>query len=181
MTDVSEEWRSIPGWEGLYEASSLGRVRSLSRMVTFLNRRGTTVRRWLTGRVMQPATSKAGYYGVMLSGGEGAVHREVQILVCAAFHGPRPDGMQAAHRNGVSTDNSQGNLRWATPRENAGDKVDHGTLKFGEAHYAARLSAGAVTEIRDPRHTARSLAEKFGISPKTVSKIRKRRAWKQVA
>lgn len=181
MSEPCELWRAVPGWEGLYEASSSGRVRSVSRLVTFQNRRGTNVTRWLTGRVMRPSANRHGYLGLMLSSpGEAAAHREVQTLVCAAFHGPRPDGMQAAHNNGDPSDNRPSNLRWATPSQNAADKARHGTLCSGEKHYAARLTEDAVRVIRHSPEAPRDIAAQFGISIQSVSKIRRHQAWKHV-
>jgi hypothetical protein len=181
MTEIAEQWRPIPLWEGFYEASSLGRIRSVSRTVAFRNARGTQVERWLTGRVLRPGKNKNGYLGVLLSAGEGACHREVQTLVCAAFHGVRPPGKQAAHANGVPADNRAINLRWATPAENAHDKVGHGTLLHGERHYAAKLTAAEVLEVRSSRASLRDLSGRYGICPQAVGRIKNKQAWRQVA
>jgi hypothetical protein len=107
-----EEWRPIPGWEGAYEASNLGRVRSL---------RGG--HRW--GRVLKPhiRTTSGGYPQVSLGlNGTTCVH----VCVAGAFLGPRPPGHQVRHLDGDPLNNRVENLAWGTPSENQHDKIQHG-------------------------------------------------------
>lgn len=103
-----EEWRSIPGFERLYEASSLGRIRS-SRVV------------------LKQRLNNMGYPVVEMSKNgrsrESLVHRQV----IKAFHGDPEPGMECRHLNGVPTDNRAENLAWGTRSENTVDQVVHGT------------------------------------------------------
>ena len=114
-----EEWRPVVGFEGSYEVSNLGRVRSLDR----LDARGNQIR----GRVLRLAAQRSGHLhlGLWADGKERRtfVHR----LVLAAFVGPRPVGAEALHGNGRPDDNRVENLRWGTPSENQLDSVAHGT------------------------------------------------------
>ncbi|WP_010545222.1 NUMOD4 motif-containing HNH endonuclease [Sphingomonas elodea] len=180
---MAEIWRPVPGWEGYYEASSEGRVRSLDREVRFRNSRGTEVRRVLKGRVLKPHKNegRGGYLSINLSVDGVINHREVHTLVCAAFHGPRPGGMQAAHRDGNPSNCRSDNLRWATPSENALDRVDHGTMQCGERHYAAKLTADAVAGIKASNLSLARLADEYGVAPQTISKVRTGRAWRLAA
>lgn len=118
MSDVSEEWRPVVGYEGFYEVSSLGRVRSLDRYFG---------RRLYQGRVLKAITITGGYQSVNLCvNGEirkGGVH----LLVMAAFVGPKPHGMHTCHNNGDPGDNRLENLRYDTPSANGLDSVKHGT------------------------------------------------------
>ncbi len=118
MTPATETWRSIPGWEGLYEVSNLGRVRSVDRtVVTGLGPRRYKgrLRRVYTGDDLRPRVTFRGAYNY-----------KVCALVLKAFVGPRPHGMEACHNNGDSTDNRLENLRWDTPSANNYDLVLHG-------------------------------------------------------
>lgn len=119
---MTEHWNSIPGYEGLYEVSDLGRVRSLARFVA----RGRGQYRQ-PGRVLRPATRKSGHQHVILA--RHGVHqsRQVHHLVLEAFIGRCPDGMEGCHDNGNPADNSLGNLRWDTRSANVRDSVTHGT------------------------------------------------------
>ena len=118
-----EIWKPVVGWEGLYEVSDHGRVRSLDRAVRTKGGQ-TTVRE---GRVLRPAINSNGYKIVVVQAGERRSALRVHRLVLAAFVGPCPEGMQVCHGDGDRTNNSLGNLRYGTASENRIDSVVHGT------------------------------------------------------
>ena len=118
------DWRPIPGWEGYYEVSSAGQVRSVRRCIT--NALGQV--RWLPSRMLAPQPhSTKGYLHVNPARGGKAVSKSLHALVALAFLGPRPDGFQVAHNDGDPRNNAADNLRYATPSENEMDKWRHGT------------------------------------------------------
>lgn len=121
-THTPEEWRPIPGYEGSYEVSDQGRVRSLPRQTY------TGLGRPILGGILAHAlVSGRGYPTVTLyRGGNGKAHR-VHRLVLEAFVGPCPQGMMALHANDVATDNRIANLRWGTMPENVADSLRNGT------------------------------------------------------
>lgn len=116
---MTEQWLPIAGYEGAYEVSDAGRVRSLDRV----NSRG-----WrLTGKVLSPARSnRHGHLHVLLCTPGVQDSRFVHTLVLEAFVGPRPPGMHACHANDEPSDNRVENLRWDTPRANRLDSVRNG-------------------------------------------------------
>lgn len=119
-----ENWMPIPGYEGDYEVSDLGRVRSLPRRV--MRRNGASCH--VAGRVMSTkATNRKGYVVVNLRRPGTAKTHLVHRLVLAAFVGPSPEGMETRHLNGDPCDNRLPNLAYGTPVENATDKTRHGT------------------------------------------------------
>ena len=105
----------------------------------------------------------------------------VSVIVCETFHGPRPDGMHAAHENGNALDNRAANLSWKTPRENELDKRRHGTALQGERHPQAKLTEADVAEIRTLRSTfgqpLQTIATSYGVTPTTISYIVNRKTW----
>ena len=107
---TTEEWRDIPGFEGIYQASNLGRIRSVDRI--------DSGGRSLKGKVRKLKTDRRGYQQVHLSkDGEGKrflVHR----LVYTAFNGEIPEGMEVNHINEVKSDNQIENLNLMTHVEN---------------------------------------------------------------
>lgn len=115
---VSDEWRAVPGFEGVYEVSDLGRVKRVRPG------RGT---RLGTGGILKPIlSSRDGYARVSLSvDGRVQVHT-IHSLVAKAFIGPPQPGLEVCHCDGNPGNNRVGNLRWDTHAENNLDVVRHG-------------------------------------------------------
>lgn len=112
------EWRAVPGYEGLYEASSDGQLRSLPRATT-------------TGRVLKQSSGRpkpgvVPYLGVRLHRGDGGKRVRTHVIIAATFLGPRPAGQQIRHLNGDHADNRVENLAYGTAVENAADTTAHG-------------------------------------------------------
>lgn len=122
-----EEWRPIPGFEVRYEVSNRGRVRSIARVV--ICRNGTP--KPFKAQVKKSHKCK-GYPHVVLYDDAGKrLNRYVHVLVCAAFHGPKPaEDYQVRHLNGDQTDNRAENLAWGTQSDNMIDRVIHGRDQF---------------------------------------------------
>lgn len=108
-----ERWVPVRGYEGLYEVSDLGRVRSLPRPGT-------------RGVVLRPDVGGPGYPAVRLFRQGKKTHLNVHSLVAVAFLGPRPAGGECRHLNGDQTDNRLVNLQWGTSAENSQDMMRHG-------------------------------------------------------
>lgn len=131
-----EKWQAIPGWVGAYEASTEGRIRSLPRLVSYIDwRTGNTVQRPAGGIVLklQPHC-KSGHLMVTLPPTKTYVHK----VVLETFVGPCPSGLEALHRDGNPTNNQLGNLRWGTRGENILDAVRHGTHQMARRSHCPR-------------------------------------------
>lgn len=132
---VSEIWRPVVGYEGVYEVSSMGRVRSLERYIV---ERSGKRRRW-SGRMLTPRLAAKGYHLLTLQGGR---HRRLHQLVAEAFLGPCPPGCEVRHRNGDHTDSRLANLAYGTHSENVRDSIEHGTHNHASkttCHFDHRL------------------------------------------
>lgn len=125
-----EFWTDIPGWEGLYQASIWGRVRSIDRIVQH-RKNGPTLYR---GKVLTAKASDKGYLVVVLSRGGKTITKNVHSLVTQTFLGPLPEGQYVCHENGRRDDPALWNLRHDTPSGNALDMHRHGT---GRNQYGA--------------------------------------------
>ena len=116
------EWRDVVGYEGIYEVSSSGGVRSLTRKSR--NQWGEFT---LAGKSLSPGINSQGRPVVVLrrdgKGKTWLVHR----LVAMAFLGPCPPGYVVCHNNGDRLDNRVENLRWDSRSANAFDSIKHGT------------------------------------------------------
>ena len=118
-----EQWKPVHGYEGIYEVSSHGRVRSLDRTVTYSD--GRVCR--LKGKALRTPPNQDGYPRANLSAQGKSQVRHVHALVAEAFIGPRPDGVDVCHGDGDPANNRLDNLRYGTRSENMLDAVRHGT------------------------------------------------------
>lgn len=176
-----EEWRDIPGFEGLYEASNLGRIRSLSRTVLGRTKRGDPISKLWVGRVLRPQLAGKGYLFVSLSKDGVVTQRYVHQCVALAFIGPTPLGMEVAHGNGDKSCNEPWNLRYATPTGNNAEKRLHGTDGAGERNAMALLDEHTVRLIRStPSTSQRELAAHYGVSQTCISDVQRRKTWAHV-
>lgn len=172
------EWRAIRGWEGFYEVSDDGRVRSLARSYV-RERNGWTALIRVRERILKAPLCE-GYPKVNLVGGGRRERLFVHRLVCEAFHGPAPEGCETAHNNGDRSDPRAENLRWATRRENVHDKRQHGTQPRGEQIWIAKLTEDQARYIAQSREGYRVLARRFSVHPNTVRSIQKGLNWRHL-
>jgi hypothetical protein len=167
-------WKPIPGWSRC-EARSDGQIRILA-----------------TGKVLSQRPRVGDDYLVVDLCGEptpGSNRPDrrirktigVNILVCMAFHGPRPSARhESAHCNGKKEDNLNGNLRWATRLENKWDQRYHGTAPQGERNGGSKLSQNqALAILHDTRKHA-VIAAEYGVGRRAVSKIKKGDRWAHI-
>lgn len=177
-----ERWKPIPGYEGIYEVSNLGRVRSLDRIVWRKIGRGETPERKapapMKGKLLRPGKASNGYPTVSLRGKTHTVHS----LVLLAFVGPAPEGHECRHLDGNRENPRLSNLRWGTRAENVADAAAHGTQVRGERYSTAKLTDEAARKIRELRGkvTQSELAEMFGVSPAAIQAVHDGRTWKHV-
>lgn len=121
-----ERWLPVPGYEGVYEVSDLGRVRSLTRYIRHSSGSPKIHRGRHLNRVPSDKSNPKSYLRVGI-GRDGKLRaRDVHALVLEAFVGPRPPGMQCCHYNGNPRDNRLSNLRWDAPSGNKMDDVRNG-------------------------------------------------------
>lgn len=101
-------WRAVPGWEGLYEVSIDGQIRSLR-----------------SGRIMRTFVTEKGYHRVYLYSPARIERVRVHTAGLRAFVGPRPSGMVTRHLDGNPANNHLTNLAWGTHAENMADRKLH--------------------------------------------------------
>jgi hypothetical protein len=134
----AEEWRPVLNYEGLYEVSDQGKVRSLDRAVSH-PRLGVQNRK---GHVKRQCTLKNGYLGVSLCKNGKEVQKKVHILVAEAFLGSRPAwSTMINHKDKVVTNNHVENLEWS----NNGHNKRHANARY--MHDGLLLSCSDLAEI----------------------------------
>lgn len=163
-----ERWLPVVGYEGRYQVSDQGRLRSLQR----------------SGRVMRPSQTR-GRPHVNLRGHGRIVTRVVSSLVLTAFRGRRPPGMLACHTDGDAANNKLDNLRWDTVAANYADDRRNGIQRgaVGAKHWRTQLNEDDVrcilAEPYFPSVTV-MLGRCFNISSQQARDIRLRKYWKRV-
>lgn len=170
-----EEWRPIQGYEGLYDISSWGRVRS------WMLRTGSriTIREEPVIRYQGPGGLKGQYRTVALCTKSKTVTRYVHRLVAFHFIGPCPPKHECAHDDGIGHHNWVSNLSWKTRKANHADKHRHGTRQCGENAGGHKLTEAEVLEIiADGRRTSGpKLARKYNVSHNAIYAIWNKKSW----
>lgn len=184
-TNSTEIWKDIPGYEGWYQVSSTGRVKSMARSTPTRNRWGPCTynmpEKEIFGRL-----DKAGYRKMTLCVSGKVTRKFAHTLVALAFIGPKPSPEhQVAHWDGDKLNNTVENLRWATVKENAQDKIRHGVTanQFGERHSHNKLTEEMVREIRRTpyfRGFDVHFAAKFNVTQQAIGKVRRRERWPHI-
>lgn len=177
VSSSTERWLPILGYEGIYEVSSLGRVKALARPS-----RGCDGRRRLKERIFKCSICKStGYVVATLRRADGTPDKQgVHRLVLAAFVGPA-GGRWALHRDGSRSDPRLDNLYWGTPKDNAADSARHGTFVRGERHPVSLLTDELVSWVRETQQTPWHLSFVLDVRPVTIRRARDGKSWAHVA
>lgn len=122
MINRSETWKPVVGYEGLYEVSDQGRVRSLDRVVD----RGRLGKSLRPGKILKGSIDSKRYLYVSLYK-DGRRNHRIHQLVSRAFIGIPQEGQEVRHRDGSRDNNVVENLEWGSRSENILDAVGHGT------------------------------------------------------
>jgi len=165
---ITETWRDIIGYEGLYRISSEGRIMSRYR------------RPEAKGHIRETYLDSEGYPQVRLVKDGVTVCYRVHYLVLLSFRGPRPQGYQCLHGDGNRQNVRLDNLRWGTQYENAADAVRHGTQVRGETNGRSKLTEAQVATIKKlltAGHSLRNLGRRFGVDHTTIGAIKRGKSW----
>jgi len=118
LTEVGEQWLPIRGYEGLYEISNMGRVKSVERTVINPSVFGNGNVRTVPERIRKPNIMK-GYHCIALINNKHTKVYRIHRLVMEHFGKPQPsDEYQVNHIDGDKSNNGIDNLEWVTPKEN---------------------------------------------------------------
>jgi hypothetical protein len=179
---MGERWKAVPAYEGLYEVSDMGQVRSLDRPYKMRNSRKPDVIMDCVkrGRLLKQDSVGKPYAQVLLYDRQGKPKRFlVHRLVLLAFVGEAP-GMECNHRNGDTLDNALINLEWVTHGENMVHSRSVLEKCRGEENGLAKLTEADVLELRAAKANGEKLtplAIKMGVSITAACNAAKGKTW----
>lgn len=157
-----EIWKSIPGFNGKYKASSFGRIRSV-----YSKSKNGKIR--LTGTILKPSINKRGYYILKLSKKTYKVHR----LIALTFHLNPENKPQVNHKDLNQLNNRSDNLEWVTAKENVNHAQLNGRMPIAEPYIPLGERPKRYKKIRNIKtgeiyQTAIELSGITGIKPKEI-------------
>lgn len=168
-----EHWKPVVGWEAVYEVSNHGSVRRASA--------GPATK---IGRRLKPYPDTMGYPTVRLCNLKRIRQYTVHTLVAAAFIGPRPEGLDVNHRDGIKSNNRDSNLEYCTCGENIRHAFASGLVKTrcrGEKHHKAKLKESDVRDIRANNGiSAAEWGRVLGVSRNTIHRVRSGQNWRHI-
>ena len=163
------------GYEGYYQVSSEGRIRSVDRLIA----NGTRKRK---GKIMKQCIDGKGYKALSISKDGKFKMLTAHRLIAMSFLGR--SNLTVNHKNGIKTDNRIENLEFVTIRENNLHASRIGLVNHvkGEKHYASKLTEKDVLEIRKMKgvKTKRELSIMYGVCEKNIYHIQSRKTWKHI-
>jgi hypothetical protein len=170
---MEEIWKPIVGYEGFYDVSNMGKVRSYRV-------RGKVKTSGVPQRILAHTKNNNGYFYISLWKNLESKKRYVHILVLETFNGPKPDGMEVMHVDGNQLNNNIDNLKWATHRQNMSDP-DSGIC--GTRQWMHILNEDKVREIRR-LHSAgvpvKKIQAMYGMSFGGITSVIYRQKWRWV-
>lgn len=174
METVHEEWRPVKSNED-YAVSNFGRVKSLGRIVT----RGDGVRLTIRERVLRLGHSRG--YQMAVVGKARLVH----ILVAEAFIGPRPEGLEINHIDGIKHNNHVSNLEYVTASENAKHAIRTGlwTIRRGEKRSGSKFTERQIRHVHSlvsAGASRREAAKASNVSEHIAYRVCAGLAWKHL-
>ncbi len=162
-----EIWKDIKGYEGLYQVSNLGRVKSYHK---FTN-----------GVILKPKKNRYGYYFVGLCSDTKRNHY-IHRLVANTFILNMDNKPQVNHINGVKTDNRVENLEWCTNSENQSHAYKNNlkTSMKGGNHIMSKLNEDQVINILNDGRPNKEIAKEYNVGRLAISRIKSGASWKHI-
>jgi len=173
-----EIWKDIPGQNGFYQASNIGRIRSVDRVI---NGKRYKINR--KGGIIKQSISKNGYCHITLQGLNGvkknfSVHR----LILSSFIGNSE--LHCNHINGIKTDNRIENLEWVTQSENMkhAHVMNLVNLPKGSDHFNSKLTNEIVLNIRENKYnlTQNEFCALYDVGQSCISAIQLNKKWRHI-
>jgi len=181
----TEEWKDIQGYEGYYQVSSFGRIKSLARQ--HINKPSKASKsghiQSSKTKIIRCTTSVLGYVRCNLCKQSKVTSIRVHIFVAKAFIKNPENKQQINHIKGIRTANHFTQLEWCTNQENSIHSVIIGHTKVGEDSHTSKITNETARTIKlrlsngiKPKYIIKEL----GVNRSTISNIQQKKAWKHI-
>lgn len=184
---MTEVWRDIPGYEGIYKVSDTGRVKVMARIRSCTSARGKSFTSSLPEKVLKSQKNSNTDHRWLYLIDEYGVKRRlgVHVMMLMAFVGPPPkDGMFGCHFDDIADNNVISNLYWGDRQTNGRDSVRNGRSIKAGVHPHCKLSENQVIDIKrrlEGGETPTDISKDFPISQSGVRLIQIGRNWSHVS
>lgn len=162
---MQEVFKDIKGYEGLYQVSNLGNVKSFNHG---------------SPKILKVGKSTSGYFQVYLCKNKIKTQSQIHRLVALAFIENPNNKKDVNHINGIKTDNILTNLEWNTRAENIRHAYNIGLIKIGENHNNAKLKEVQVISILNDFRSHSKIALDYNVSRRLITKIKAGKIWKHL-
>lgn len=186
LRHAPEVFVDIPGYEGYYQVSNYGNIKSLDRVIKEKTGKTQTIK----GRVLKQRINPGGYCYVGLRKNGVKATFAIHQLVAQTFLDNPENKPTVNHINGIKTDNNISNLEWATYSENLSHAYNSGLRTaaslqtVGNKNYKRKLKSEQVIEIKRllaaGSLTHKEIATKFSVARSTITEIKSGRRWKHL-
>jgi hypothetical protein len=183
--DPHEPWKAVPGYEGLYDVSSKGRIRRV-HPPNYKHKETLYV-------VLKPVINRMGYYRITLSKNNNRINYSIHRLVAMAFIENPSNKPFINHKDGNKVNNTVENLEWCTPGENNIHAFETGLNRYhpehlpllrGEDNPKHILKENDVRKIRilleSGKYTQSEIGKMYGVSKYAIFDIKRGKSWKEV-
>jgi len=161
-----EIWKDVIDYEGIYEVSNLGRVKSLLS----------------NGKILKNSCGAGGYCRLGLYKNSKVTTKYVHHVVYYSFSGVAPIGKEINHIDGDKTNNKLSNLELVTPSENTLHAYRNNLAKKGEKHYLAKLKQVDVINIKkyysSGEYSQTELAKMYNVTRQSIHAVVREKTWK---
>lgn len=171
---IKEQWNPIEGFEGKYEISNLGRVKSLARYHGCL---------YKSDRILSPGVKQNGYLKVGLYEDYKCKNCYIHRLVLSHFNRKPNKNEECNHKDGNKKNNYIDNLEWCTSSENKIHRSKNLKIHCEEKHEVSKLTVEKVKKIRKMRKLGKSyyeMAKNYDVNASTIRDVCLFNTWKYI-
>lgn len=174
-----EFWKDIPGYEGYYQVSNYGRVKSLPRKIY---NKGNKSFCFNKGRILKYSSDVGDYkYVILFKANDKRRTLKIHRLVAHAFCGGYEEGLEVNHKDGDRHNNKSDNLEWVTRSQNVRDTYKRGRNTNGEKNNSSKLQnrdIGVIASLYDSGVKQHIIAKAYGVCQVTISNIIRNKHYK---